>query len=128
MKDSTFCFGEHSNGFTHLTANLKGFENEFDLGYKFEENHNPNEYIEDKSSKSKGWAEPILLLYISISPKNAPDITKSIKYGLIRSNFHGGLNADDMDKEKLLEYAKNNIQSLLASGDYNKYLDNIIYC
>lgn len=95
---NSFCVG-HANDFSHLTLDLQGFEGEYDLGFKFEERES-----------DRPRAEPLLVLYVSVVQRASPRPLPTLRYGLTRSKFTGGLTSNPKDKERLLEMARPNVR------------------
>jgi hypothetical protein len=104
---NSFCAG-HVNDFTHLTLALEGLEAEYDLGSKFEERESDKFHVDPKTG-IKAWAEPLLVLYVSVAQLSSRRPLPTLRYGLTRSKFAGGLRSNSDDRERLLESARPHI-------------------
>jgi len=105
------CLG-HFGGFKHLAEPVPGFETEYDLGFEFEQRES-NEFVVQRATGIKAWAEPILELCISV--KRSDGYTRTLRYGKNRSSFIGGLKANEADKSELLKTAALQLRSDLES-------------
>lgn len=112
---NTFC-ADHINDFRHLTLDLGGLEQDYDLGFKFKKEESEESRVDPNTrfiSRGTGtpdavraWAEPLLVLYVSVVRR---DLSKSVptpRYGLTRSKFSlGAITPRPDDKEQLLRMA-----------------------
>lgn len=117
MSKNNFCLG-HLNGFEHLDSSIANVSQDYDLGIKFQEEESDN-FITDKHTGAKIWAEPLLILYISTAHQNHPKDRRTLRYGLSRSKFMSGLNSSKADEETLLNLALPRIKTdidILRSG------------
>lgn len=99
------CFG-HQNNFAHLDIDLRGPEQGFDLGFKFEQRES-DEFAIDPQTGIKAWAEPFLALYVSYAasgPEPGPHGT--LHYGLARSRWSDQTGSSSVEQERLLADAK----------------------
>jgi len=115
---NSFCAG-HVNGFKHLTIGSNGLEDEYDLGFKFEENDFDKFHVDPKTG-IKVWAEPLLVLHVSVAQQGSPRSLPTLRYGRTRSKFAGGLTSNPDDRERLREmarpYIKEGVVTLKAGG------------
>jgi hypothetical protein len=115
---NSFCAG-HVNDFRHLTLRSDGLEDEYDLGFKFEERESEKFHVDVKTGV-RAWAEPFLVLYISVAQRGSPRSLPTLRYGLTRSKFVGGLTSNPEDRERLLEmarrYIKEDVVTLKGGG------------
>ena len=70
---NSFCAG-HVNDFGHLGLDLGGLKEEYDLGFKLEEKE-PDEFSVNPNTGVKAFAEPFLVLYISVRDRESPKST-----------------------------------------------------
>lgn len=91
MKNEKFCDG-HMNGFRHLDTDLRGLENEFDVGIKISEEES-DQYEIDPHAGVKVCYEPRLVLYASVVHKDFPNDRKTLRYGLTRTAYGTELNS-----------------------------------
>lgn len=83
MEDS--CIG-HVNGYTHLPLDDLGID--YDLGFTFEESES-EEFRLDPYTGLKVWAEPSLILCVSVRHPNLTGLP-TLRYGLTRSQADRG--------------------------------------
>lgn len=107
------CCREHVNGFSHLESDFGGLENNYDLGFKFEMKESDKPRVDPKTGR-EGWDDPLLILYISASHRSSPESLSTLRYGLGRSEFVGGITPNAEDETRLLEKARPWIKSDLA--------------
>ena len=96
---NSFCT-DQVNGFRHLRLELGGLEDDYDLGFKFE-NMESDKFRLDSTTGVKAWAEPLLLLYVSVTHRSSPRSSQTLRYGLTRSKFARGLTSNPDDSERL---------------------------
>jgi len=109
----SFCSG-HVNNFEHLTLGLDGLEDDYDLGFKFEERESDKFHLNAKTGV-KAWAEPLLTLYVSVAQHGLQKSLTTLRYGLTRSKFMGGQASNTDDQERLLEMARPYIEEAVVT-------------
>ena len=128
MNRKQTCLG-HEKGFQHLTVKVGGLEDEYDLGFKFEEKESDS-YSVDPITGIKVWAEPELVLNISVKdPDDGNSSPLTLRYGLIRSRFANKLTAREADREELLKCALPKLKADLESlrrGENPPSLDQMV--
>ena len=105
---NSFCAG-HVNDFAHLNLGFEGLESEYDLGFKFEERESDKFHVDSKTG-IKVWAEPLLVLYVSVVQRSSQRTLPTLRYGLTRSKFAAGLRSNPDDRERLLEIARPHVR------------------
>jgi hypothetical protein len=114
MNEKKVCLG-HENGFQHLEVKPAGQENEYDLGFKLEEKESDS-YSIDSITGIKVWAEPELVLYISVKDlRRGNPNSLTLHYALTRSEFANKLSAGDADRDELLKRAMPRLRADLKS-------------
>jgi hypothetical protein len=99
------CFG-HLNDFAHLDVDLRGAEEGFDLGFKFEQRESDESSVHPETG-IKAWAEPFLALYVSyVSLEPGPALRGTLHYGLGRSKWKDQSGSSSVDQDRLLVDAK----------------------
>jgi hypothetical protein len=100
-----------------LEAAQVGIDPHFVLSSQFELVM-PGIYDVDPTSHTKAWAEPALVLVVSVDHPDRPS-TQHLYYGLSRSDFTSGLDPRAEDRAKLISAAlpllKTDIQRLGSS-------------
>ena len=110
---NSFCAG-HVNDFGHLGLDLGGLKEEYDLGFKLEEKE-PDEFSVNPNTGVKAFAEPFLVLYISVRDRESPKSLPTLQYGLTRSKFARGLTSTPEDRKRLLQKARPYIRADVAA-------------
>ena len=110
---NSFCAG-HLNDFRHLALGLGGLEEDYDLGFKLEEKES-DEFRADANTGVEAFAEPLLVLYISVRDRESPKSLPTLQYGLTRSKFARGLTSNPEDRERLLQKARPCIRADVAA-------------
>lgn len=121
MSKKSFCIGHHSD-FQHLESPLN--EHEWDIGYCFEEKES-DEFSVNPNNGIKVWAEPYLVLYISVVHKDSQDKRQTLHYGLTRSKFSNGSTSTKKDRDRLLELTLPHVKSDLELLKRRIALDNL---
>jgi hypothetical protein len=119
----------HGNGFTQLFGQFGGLEQDFDLGYKFEERES-DEFQIDPHTGNKVFPEPFLALYFSASPKGSTQVPTTLCYARTRSHFSRGLHPTVEDQGLLLKAATPSIIAdlqLLLKGEEPESARRFIY-
>jgi hypothetical protein len=96
----------HVNGFAHLE--LEELGDQFDLGFKFEQRES-EEFRFDAMTGIKVWAEPLLVLCVSVAHGGMPP-SATLRYGLTRLMFEDDhIVAAEGDRRRLMEKARPHI-------------------
>ena len=118
-----FCYG-HYGELEHLQFDELG--EKFDLGYKFDERES-DIFRDDPRIGVRAWAEPLLILFVSVKHRDLPDIP-TLRYGLARSRFEdAALTANECDRARLMEMARphilGDVMALMAGTQPEAVLD-----
>jgi hypothetical protein len=101
----------HVTGFGHLS--LRGLDRDIDLGFKFEQRESELFRL-DPNTGVRAYAEPLLILHVSVRQQGSVSLPSMLRYGLSRSKFSGGLTANEADRKRLLETSAPQIRADIA--------------
>lgn len=85
----------------------------YDFGLKFRIRESDESWINPRTGFAV-WAEPLLVLYFSISPHASTQSILTLRFGLTRSRFECGLRPSSKDCKQLLEVAAPHVDAAIA--------------